>query len=74
MADSNSDAAAQAADRLEAAIDRLAAALAAPRPAGDAGIPRAEVLALAGRLESTIARLRGTLREAVPGDDEDEEG
>lgn len=67
------DPVAQAAMRLEAAVERLAEALAAAaaarRAAGETGalpedaIPRAEVAALAERLDATIARLRGALAD-----------
>jgi len=68
----SADPVAEAAARLEAAVERLAAVLgnafAAGRPAGTAGaegetVPRAEVAALADRLDATIARLRGALAE-----------
>ncbi len=54
---------------LEAAVERLAQAierrLAQPAADGD-GVPRAEVAALAQRLDDTIARLRA----ALPSGDE----
>lgn len=66
----------EAAARLEAAVERLAEALGtafaarrAGEPAGPEGaaegemVPRAEVAALADRLDATIARLRGVLAE-----------
>lgn len=49
-----------AAARLEAAVERLAQALAA-RVAD--GVPREEVAALAARLDETLARLRAALDE-----------
>lgn len=63
----------QAAARLEAAVERLAevlGAVLADRPAdgsaaGAEGVPRAEVAALAERLDSTITRLRGALAEEL---------
>lgn len=73
----------QAAARLEAAVERLAVVLQArlSRPdmadpdhleAGDAPqtgdtIPRAEVAALAERLEATVARLRAALPDELRG-------
>jgi hypothetical protein len=55
----------QALARLEAAVERLAIA-AASRPsqlmAGE-GVPRAQVQAIADRLDETIARLRAALGE-----------
>jgi hypothetical protein len=71
----------QAAARLEAAVERLADAfavlLADRRSSGDAArdglggaaledmVPRAEVAALADRLDATVARLRGALAEEL---------
>jgi hypothetical protein len=55
----------QALARLEAAVERLAIAAARPRPMiteGDS-VPRAEVQAIADRLDETIARLRSALGE-----------
>lgn len=49
--------------RLEAAVERLAIAAARPRPAAGEGIPRAQVQAIADRLDETIARLRSALGE-----------
>ena len=60
----------QAAARLEAAVERLAEALGAAlaeraaRGAADM-VPRAEVAALADRLDTTINRLRGALAEEL---------
>lgn len=49
--------------RLEAAVERLAIAAARPRgPVGE-GVPRAQVQAIAERLDETIARLRTALGE-----------
>jgi hypothetical protein len=50
-----------AAARLEAAVERLAQALAA-RPMAE-GVPREEVAALAARLDETLAKLRAALDE-----------
>jgi hypothetical protein len=55
----------QALARLEAAVERLAIAAARPREAvapGE-GVPRAQVQAIADRLDETIARLRAALGE-----------
>lgn len=53
-----------AAERLEAAVERLARALASWRPPPPADmVPRAEVEALAARLDETLARLRAALDE-----------
>lgn len=54
----------QALARLEAAVERLAIA-AGRRPAGPPGegVPRAQVQAIADRLDETIARLRTALGE-----------
>ena len=66
----------QAAARLETAVERLAAALSArlarsPGPAalGEGEmVPRAEVAAIATRLDATIARLRAVMQEEMrPG-------
>jgi len=47
--------------RLEAAVERLAMAAArAPAPANE-GVPRAQVQAIADRLDETISRLRTAL-------------
>jgi hypothetical protein len=56
---------AEALARLEAAVERLAIAAARPRPVvmtGE-GVPRAQVQAIAERLDETIARLRNALGE-----------
>lgn len=69
MSDSNADPVAQAAARLEAAVERLAEIAArAPRPAADGsgggdGVPRAAVAAIADKLDATVARLRAALGE-----------
>lgn len=53
----------QALARLEAAVERLAIAAARPRgPAGE-GVSRAQVQAIADRLDETIGRLRAALGE-----------
>jgi hypothetical protein len=51
--------------RLEAAVERLAIVAARPRPAAPAGegVSRAQVQAIADRLDETIARLRTALGE-----------
>lgn len=71
MSEQGADPLVQAATRLEAAVARLADVLgaalqrrAAPEPAED-GVPRAEVAALAEKLDSTITRLRGALAEEM---------
>ena len=80
MADSNTDPVALAATRLEAAVERLAevlarrnaeasqaALLATPLASLEATadmVPRAEVIALAEKLDETIARLRAAIGEA----------
>ena len=83
-----SDSLAEAAARLEAAVERLAAAARAVSEArstgrgGTAGVPPAEVAALSARLEATIARLRAALPEGgelpegidLPDDPASEEG
>ncbi len=70
----SADPVAEAAARLEAAVERLAEALGtafAARRAGEEGaaegdmVPRAEVAALADRLDATVARLRGALAEEL---------
>ncbi|PWS34848.1 hypothetical protein DFH01_21065 [Falsiroseomonas bella] len=55
----------QALARLEAAVERLALAAAKPRaPAAPGeGVSRAQVQAIADRLDETIARLRSALGE-----------
>jgi len=69
---------AEAAARLEAAVERLAQAasqVAERRAAvsGAAGVPAEEVAALSARLEATIARLRAVLPEAGENAEGDEE-
>ncbi len=51
--------------RLEAAVERLAIAASRPRAPAEAGdvVPRAQVQAIADRLDETIARLRAALGE-----------
>ncbi|MBP0493347.1 hypothetical protein [Roseomonas indoligenes] len=63
-----SDSLAEAAARLEAAVERLARAAAAmPRvEPSPVGVPVEEVAALSARLEATIARLRAALPEGSP--------
>jgi len=59
-----------AAARLEAAVERLAAALDAARASSrrratdDDAVPKAEVEALAAKLDETLARLRSALDDA----------
>jgi hypothetical protein len=76
MGESVGDPLGQAAARLEAAVEALARALSRPRPAGaDAEdmVPRAEVAAIAERLDATIARLRTAIAEDLrPGEDTEE--
>jgi len=54
---------AQALARLEAAVERLAMAAARPHPPVGEGVSRAQVQAIADRLDETIARLRTALGE-----------
>ncbi|MBC9209934.1 hypothetical protein IBL26_24075 [Roseomonas aerophila] len=61
-----SEAVSEAAARLERAVDRLAQAMAQPRP--EQGIPPDQVASLASRLDNTLARLRGALAELEGGD------
>ena len=73
MSDGVSDPVGQAAIRLEAAVEKLAAALslALVRPPGAAAedsVPRAEVAALAERLDTTIGRLRSALQDELRAD------
>lgn len=67
MNDAEGDPVAEAAARLEAAVERLSRAMAnrpAPSPAAEGeGADREAVAALAARLDDTIARLRGVLGE-----------
>lgn len=69
MRDGAGDVAAAAA-RLEAAVERLASRLAQPRaPGSDTDpdmVPRAALVALSGRLDATLARLRIALADAEP--------
>ena len=67
MSESSKDPVAMAAARLESAVDRLIATLSRPRPPVDDGdmVPRAEVAAMAERLDATIARLRLALAEEL---------
>jgi hypothetical protein len=80
MSDSAGDPVVQAAMRLESAVERLAEALslALVRPPGTAqggedSVPRAEVAALAERLDATIGRLRGVLQDELRGETGGEE-
>jgi hypothetical protein len=61
------EAVSEAAARLERAVGRLAEAVARPRPPAEppapAGIPPEQVAALAGRLDMSLAKLRGVLAE-----------
>ena len=67
MSDSARDPVGAAAARLEAAVERLSEAFTRVRvPAAEGDmVPRAEVAAMAERLEATIARLRGALAEEL---------
>lgn len=67
MSDAAKDPVALAAARLEFAVEKLVAVLGRPRPpAEDADtVPRAEVAAMAERLDATIARLRVALAEEM---------
>ena len=71
MSDSARDPAMHAVARLEAAVERLAQVLATrpDTPSFDPDaldvVPRAEVAAIAERLEATIARLRAALPEEL---------
>jgi hypothetical protein len=69
-----------AAARLESAVEALVGALSRPRPKavplqGDDAdmVPRAEVAAMAERLDATIARLRLALAEELRGEQQDGE-
>ncbi len=72
MSNSATDPMMQAAARLEAAVEHLATAVSRSRAAADS-VPRAEVAALATRLEATMARLKAALRDQDVGDDEEED-
>jgi hypothetical protein len=71
MSDNARDPVAMAAARLESAVEKLVAALSRPRPAAEEAdmahdmVPRAEVAAMAERLDATIARLRVALAEEL---------
>ena len=67
MSDSARDPVAMAAARLEHAVEMLATALSRPHPPADDAemVPRAEVAAMAERLDATIARLRLALAEEL---------
>ncbi len=62
-----SDVVGEAAARLEQAVEKLAAALSRPR-AQPEGIPPERPAELSGRLDSTLARLRGALAELETAD------
>ena len=80
MSEDVRDPVAVAAARLESAVEALVAALSRPRPMaapslGDEAdmVPRAEVAAMAERLDATIARLRLALAEELrPGEGQGE--
>jgi hypothetical protein len=61
------EAVSEAAARLERAVGRLADLVARPRPAP--GIPPEQVAALAGRLDVSLAKLRGALAELDASED-----
>jgi hypothetical protein len=66
MSDRGLDPVAEAAMRLEAAVERLAEIAARPRPpqpSAEGGVPRAAVAAIADKLDATVARLRAALGE-----------
>lgn len=72
MSEDLRDPVAMAAARLESAVEALVTVLSRPRPmpasgAGDEAemVPRAEVAAMAERLDATIARLRLALAEEL---------
>ena len=78
MSEAVRDPVAMAAARLESAVEALVAALSRPRPVaaalpGDEAdmVPRAEVAAMAERLDTTIARLRLALAEELRAGDRD---
>lgn len=76
MSEDLRDPVAMAAARLESAVEALVTVLSRPRPAAAPGgastfgdeadmVPRAEVAAMAERLDATIARLRLALAEEL---------
>ncbi|MDO9707780.1 hypothetical protein [Paracraurococcus lichenis] len=67
MSDAAKDPVALAAARLESAVEMLVTVLSRPRPAPAEAdmVPRAEVAAMAERLDATIARLRVALAEEL---------
>ncbi|TDH60161.1 hypothetical protein E2C06_23305 [Dankookia rubra] len=80
MSEDSRDPVAMAAARLESAVEALVGALSRPRPMaapprGDDAdmVPRAEVAAMAERLDATIARLRLALAEELRGEQQDGE-
>jgi hypothetical protein len=75
MSDDARNPVAMAAARLESAVEKLVAALSRPRPPAEEGdmIPRAEVAAMAERLDATIARLRLALAEELRNGEQHEQ-
>ena len=76
MSEDSRDPVAMAAARLESAVEALVTTLSRPRPMaapmpGDEAemVPRAEVAAMAERLDATIARLRLALAEELRAGD-----
>ncbi|MFC7474152.1 hypothetical protein ACFQS7_07300 [Dankookia sp. GCM10030260] len=74
MSEDVRDPVAMAAARLETAVEALVTVLGRPRPASNPAdeaemVPRAEVAAMAERLDATIARLRLALAEELRGGD-----
>ncbi|MFZ4407094.1 MAG: hypothetical protein ACOYOH_07130 [Paracraurococcus sp.] len=71
MSDEARDPVALAAARLESAVEALVTVLSRPRPMAEESdlppdmVPRAEVAAMAERLDATIARLRQALAEEL---------
>jgi hypothetical protein len=73
MVDGTRDPVGQAAERLEAAVDALARVLTHHSSATDAPedmVPRAEVAAIADRLDATLARLRTAIAEELRRDED----
>jgi hypothetical protein len=68
MGDSAGDPVGQAAARLEAAVESLARAFERSRHDSEDMVPRAEVAAIADRLDATIARLRAAIAEELRRD------
>lgn len=71
MAEGAGDAVGQAAARLEAAVEALARAVERSRHDVEDLVPRAEVAAIADRLDATLARLRTALAEELRRGEED---